>query len=206
MIEAEQVAHLMGHHGQGMDQRPPIARPVASACIQLVPGEAAPRIGPPRSTMCTVVLLPAWRLPASTPLARHTLRASAKSDATLVGASVAAPPAGAGPPETSRLAGRISRLPPAKSCSVVCVPSQWLENHSPPFLFQTAMPMVSGGEPVRGLLSVIVTCRVALPSTDTGASGLVMSWRLALPVKVAVAGVVVVAGWIASELITFPLT
>src|SRR5262249_61564445 len=102
-------------------------------------------------------------------------------------------------------AGWLGGLPPAKPGWGVWWPPQGLATHSPPFLFQTVMPMVSGGEPARGLLSVIVTCSVALPSTDTGASGLVMSWMLALPVKVAAAGDVVVAGWIASELITLPL-
>src|SRR5205823_1586279 len=64
----------------------------------------------------------------------------------------------------------------ARACCIVVVPVQLLENHIPPDLFQTVMPIASGvvhdfGSP----LSVMLTWRVALPSIESGLSGLVMS-------------------------------
>src|SRR5262245_62066178 len=83
----------------------------------------------------------------------------------------------------------MTRLPPASSCSTVLVPSQLLENHRPPFLSQSVTATVSfaPGSP----LSVRVIWSDAPPSIEMGASGLVMSWMLALPVNVPRHGVVV---------------
>ncbi len=63
------------------------------------------------------------------------------------------------------------------TCSTVVVPVQLLESHKPPLLFQTVMPIVSVSP--ASPLSIIVTFKVALPSTDTGTSGFVMSVMLA---------------------------
>lgn len=71
------------------------------------------------------------------------------------------------------------------------VPTQLVENQIPPDPFQTVMPMVS---PLPGLpSSVMLNCKALLPETETGASGLVMSWMLALPVNCALQGEVEVA-------------
>src|SRR3954469_5076862 len=66
------------------------------------------------------------------------------------------------------------------------------------------MPMVSDepGSP----LSVITTWRAAPPSMETGASGFVMSWMLAFPLNVALAGGSPLAGtWVAKDVIALPL-
>src|SRR5213594_1310428 len=88
-----------------------------------------------------------------------------------------------------------SRLPPPSTCSALAggLPTQLVENQIPPDPFQSVMPMVSllPGEP----LSVILNCNELPPppGTETGASGLVMSWMLALPLNCALQGEVDVA-------------
>src|SRR5437899_9333230 len=86
-----------------------------------------------------------------------------------------------------------STLPPPSTCSTVAggVPTQLVENQIPPDPFQSVMPMVSvlPGEP----LSVMLNCKALLPETENGASGLVMSWMLALPLNCALQGEVAVA-------------
>src|SRR5206468_163961 len=87
-----------------------------------------------------------------------------------------------------------STLPPPSTCSTVAggLPTQLVENQIPPDPFQSVMPMVSlpPGVP----LSVILNCKAPLfPATVDGASGLVMSWMLALPLNCALQGEVEVA-------------
>src|SRR5438093_13198914 len=94
----------------------------------------------------------------------------------------------------SALAQWTSRLPPPSGCSTVAggLPTQLVENQIPPDPFQSVMPMVSlpPGVP----LSVILNCKAPLfPATVDGASGLVMSWMLALPLNCALQGEVEVA-------------
>ena len=92
-------------------------------------------------------------------------------------------------------------LPLFTSCSIVLVPSQLLVNHTPPDLFHTVIAILSlfPGSPI----SVIFTCRVALPSIDCGRRGFVISWILALPLSTAVLGHAV---FILSDVIELPFT
>ena len=100
------------------------------------------------------------------------------------------------PPRFALVRGyRTTKLPPPglapNRCSVVRggdAVVQLLENHNPPSLFQTVIPMVSGAvadPPPGSPLSVMATYRLAFPSMAIGFSGSVISLMFAFPLKVA---------------------
>ncbi len=96
-------------------------------------------------------------------------------------------------------------MPPASCCSTVFVPFQALANATAPDLCQTVIAIESlvPGSP----WSVIVSCSIAPPSTENGSRGFVTSRMFALPVRVAVAGLVLpAAGCAARDVIAVPLT
>src|SRR3990172_9231355 len=111
---------------------------------------------------------------------------------------------------------RTTRFPPPGLAPSVCsmvfggeAVVQLLENHNPPLLFQTVIPIISLPPPASPL-SVIVTWSVALPSMGMTIFGFVMSWIFALPLNVAMqgedrVGVVQGDGCTASDVMAFPL-
>src|SRR2546425_4572903 len=120
-----------------------------------------------------------------------------------------APPVGFDRPALAGACGLLAsssprtwRLPPPSTCLTVFVPFQLLANHNPPFLSQMVMAIESAvpGSP----RSATSTRRVALPSMVLGASGSVMSWMLALPLKVDVPPALVC--WKAVGVRELPLT